>query len=119
MTECGAITTTVDIGGSVDLIRAVPNIPTLSVGKLYPNTKLKVKDLKTGTPLGPSKQGELCVSSPILSSGYWNRPEVNEQNFQEVGGDRWMNTGTSLPIRLQLNRQSIKPTALRRPWLLR
>ncbi|XP_021943573.1 4-coumarate--CoA ligase 1 isoform X1 [Folsomia candida] len=93
MTECGAITTTVDIGGSVDLIRAVPNIPTLSVGKLYPNTKLKVKDLKTGTPLGPSKQGELCVSSPILSSGYWNRPEVNEQNFQEVGGDRWMNTG--------------------------
>jgi acyl-CoA synthetase (AMP-forming)/AMP-acid ligase II len=93
MTECGAITTTVDIGGSVSQIRAVPNIPPLSVGKLYPNTKLRVLDLKSGESLGSNKQGELCVSSPIMCNGYWNRPDENV-NFVTDEHGRWMRTGT-------------------------
>jgi len=93
MTECGAITTTVDIGGSTTEFRAVPKIPPLSVGKLYPNTKLRVYDLETGKTLGPNKQGELCVSSPILCCGYWNRPDENEKNFVSDEHGRWMKTG--------------------------
>lgn len=96
MTECGAITTTVDIGGSVDIIRAVPNIPPLSVGKLYPNTKLKVFDLESGKTVGPGSRGELRVSSPILCAGYWNRAEENANNFREDEHGRWMKTGKIL-----------------------
>jgi acyl-CoA synthetase (AMP-forming)/AMP-acid ligase II len=94
MTECGALTTTVDIGGSVDLIRAVPSIPPLSVGKLYPNTKLKVFALEGDqSTLGPNQHGELCISSPVLCTGYWNRPEENKLNFKEDQEGRWMKTG--------------------------
>lgn len=32
MTECGAITTTVDISGSVEELKAIKNVPPLSVG---------------------------------------------------------------------------------------
>ncbi len=35
MTECGAITTTVDISGSVDEFKAIENVPTTSVGNAF------------------------------------------------------------------------------------
>lgn len=35
MTECGAITTTVDISGSVDEFKAMENVPTTSVGNAF------------------------------------------------------------------------------------
>lgn len=56
---------------------------------MYPNSSLKVLDLATGEPLGPNKNGELCISSPILCAGYYNRPEESIRTFD--GG--WMKTG--------------------------
>ncbi|CAL8086990.1 unnamed protein product [Orchesella dallaii] len=89
MTECGAITTTVDISGSSGQLRGIENVPSTSVGKLYPNTMLKILDLETGNTLGPNQTGEMCVSSPILCAGYYNRPDESEKTFI----DGWMKTG--------------------------
>jgi len=91
MTECAAITTTVDISGDLNEIKALDGIPALSVGKLYPHTKLKVMSLDEETKLmGPGEKGELCVKSPILCSHYWNRPEESRATFNSNG---WMRTG--------------------------
>jgi acyl-coenzyme A synthetase/AMP-(fatty) acid ligase len=88
MTEIGALTTTVDLSGT-NGFRPLENIPHLSVGRLYPNTSLKVLDMDTGKPLGPNEKGELVVRSPIMCAGYWNRPEENASVFE----DGWLKTG--------------------------
>jgi len=88
LTECGAITTTIDLGGH-DEFKSISNHPKLTVGRLYPNTALKVLDLETGKTLGPMERGELAVKSPIMADGYWNRAEETALTF--VGG--WMKTG--------------------------
>ncbi|ODM92165.1 4-coumarate--CoA ligase-like 9 [Orchesella cincta] len=67
----------------------MPNIPPLSCGKLYPNTRLKVLDLETGRALGPGQQGEIAICSPIQCSGYWKGTKENNEQFQ----DGWMRTG--------------------------
>ena len=33
--------------------------------------------------------GEICVSGPLLSGGYWNKPEATAETFR----DGWMHTG--------------------------
>jgi acyl-CoA synthetase (AMP-forming)/AMP-acid ligase II len=88
MTECGALATTVDLSGT-DGYRAIPNVPHLSVGRLYPNTSLKVLDVETGRALGPNEKGELVVRSPIMSIGYWQQPHETQSTF----ADGWLRTG--------------------------
>lgn len=89
MTECAALTTTIDLSGLSQGYRQMPNIPALSCGKLYPNTRLKVIDLDTGRAVGPNQQGEIVVSSPILCSGYWKGSVESNNLFK----DGWMRTG--------------------------
>jgi acyl-CoA synthetase (AMP-forming)/AMP-acid ligase II len=88
MTECGAVSTTVDLNWPHG-IRAIPNLPPLTVGRLYPNTSLKVLDLSTGKTLGPNEKGELAIKSPVMCTGYLNRPEESAKTFQ----DEWLRTG--------------------------
>ena len=80
MTECGAITTTVDLSYPNEY-RVVPSMPPFSVGRLYPNTFLKILDLNTGKSLGPNEKGEVCIKSPVMCAGYWNRAEENAKTF--------------------------------------
>lgn len=42
-----------------------------------------------GKPVPPGEVGEICVSGPLLSGGYWNLPEATAETFR----DGWMHTG--------------------------
>ncbi len=46
-----------------------------SVGIPVIDTEVKVIDLKTGAPVTPGQQGEICIRGPQCMKGYWNRPE--------------------------------------------
>lgn len=49
-----------------------------TVGKAFPETKIRVAD-----------DGEILLSGPAISSGYWNRPEQTSEAFR----DGWFKTG--------------------------
>nr|MBA2524648.1 AMP-binding protein [Pyrinomonadaceae bacterium] len=61
-----------------------------SVGVCAPNTECKIIDLETGVPLGPNKEGEVCVRGPQVMKGYLNRPEATAQT---IDADGWLHTG--------------------------
>lgn len=42
-----------------------------------------------GNPVPRGEVGEICVSGPLLSGGYWNLPEATADTFK----DGWMHTG--------------------------
>jgi fatty-acyl-CoA synthase len=42
-----------------------------------------------GNPVPQGEVGEICVSGPLLSGGYWNLPEATADTFK----DGWMHTG--------------------------
>lgn len=42
-----------------------------------------------GAPVPQGEVGEICVSGPLLSGGYWNLPEETSRTFH----DGWMHTG--------------------------
>ncbi|MEZ0050861.1 fatty-acyl-CoA synthase [Mycobacterium sp. MAA66] len=53
---------------------------------LFARTALLDSD---GNPVPQGEVGEICVSGPLLSGGYWNLPEATADTFK--GG--WMHTG--------------------------
>jgi len=61
-----------------------------SVGFAAPNTECKIIDLESGAPLGPNKEGELCVRGPQIMKGYLNRPE---ETAATIDPDNWLHTG--------------------------
>jgi fatty-acyl-CoA synthase len=50
----------------------------------------KAIDLQTGADLPPGERGELLVRGPIVTPGYFNKPEETEAAFTEDG---WLRTG--------------------------
>jgi fatty-acyl-CoA synthase len=42
-----------------------------------------------GKPVAQGEVGEICVSGPLLSGGYWKLPEATAETFK----DGWMHTG--------------------------
>ncbi|MFL0180293.1 fatty-acid--CoA ligase FadD8 [Mycobacterium sp. SMC-15] len=42
-----------------------------------------------GNPVAQGEVGEICVSGPLLSGGYWKLPEATAETFR----DGWMHTG--------------------------
>jgi len=59
-----------------------------SCGKptLFCRTALLSED---GKPVKQGEVGEICVSGPLVSGGYWNRPDETSKTFH----DGWMHTG--------------------------
>ena len=53
---------------------------------LFARTALLGED---GTPVPPGEVGEICVSGPLLSGGYWKLPDATAETFR----DGWMHTG--------------------------
>lgn len=69
---------------------------TTAIGLPLANVKATLID-EDGTPLPQSAKGELCISGPQVTQGYWHNPERNEKAFinVEVDGmcDRYYRTG--------------------------
>ena len=59
------------------------------VGLPVPGTAFKVCDFNTGELLPLGSEGELCVRSPSLLHGYWQRPEESAAVLK----DGWLHTG--------------------------
>jgi acyl-CoA synthetase (AMP-forming)/AMP-acid ligase II len=69
--------------------RAAGGVPG-TVGRVLPNTELRVVDPATGRDLGPGEPGELLGRGPQVMAGYRNRPEATAAM---VGPDGWLRTG--------------------------
>ncbi|NBF01955.1 AMP-binding protein [Pseudomonas sp. Fl5BN2] len=63
--------------------------PPTFVGLPVPGTEFKVCDFDSGALLPLGSEGELCVRSPSLLQGYWQRPE----DSAAVLRDGWLHTG--------------------------
>lgn len=61
-----------------------------SVGRLLPNTELRVVDPDTGADLGVDEVGELWVRGPQVMRGYLNRPD---ETAAILTADGWIRTG--------------------------
>jgi long-chain acyl-CoA synthetase len=59
------------------------------VGLPVPGTEFKVCDFATGELLPLGSEGELCVRTPSLLKGYWNRPDESAAALR----DGWLHTG--------------------------
>ena len=61
-----------------------------SVGRVMPNTELRVVEPWTGRDLAAGERGELWVRGPQVMAGYLNRPEATA-GIIDAGG--WLRTG--------------------------
>jgi acyl-CoA synthetase (AMP-forming)/AMP-acid ligase II len=61
-----------------------------SIGKVVPNTEVKIVDLATGAVLGARQSGELLIRGPQIMRGYLNRPQETAEAIDEDG---WYHTG--------------------------
>jgi acyl-CoA synthetase (AMP-forming)/AMP-acid ligase II len=61
-----------------------------SVGRVMPNTELRVVDPQTGGDLGPDEDGELWVRGPQNTPGYLGRPAATAEL---IDPDGWLRTG--------------------------
>jgi acyl-CoA synthetase (AMP-forming)/AMP-acid ligase II len=69
--------------------RAAGSVPG-TVGRVMPNTELRVVDPATGRDLGPGRQGELLARGPQVMAGYLHRPAATAAM---VDPDGWLRTG--------------------------
>ncbi|MCM3585927.1 AMP-binding protein [Mesobacillus maritimus] len=74
------------IGTSLDGIDA--KIKGHTVGKPLPMVEVKVVNQER-EELPAGEVGEICIKSPVVCKGYWNRPEANAETFI----DGWCYTG--------------------------
>lgn len=59
------------------------------VGLPVPGTEIKIADFETGELKPIGEEGEINIRTPSLLKGYWEKPEVNEELFD----DGWFKTG--------------------------
>ncbi|MBI90289.1 MAG: hypothetical protein CMG60_09420 [Candidatus Marinimicrobia bacterium] len=59
-----------------------------TVGKASPNVKIKIIN-EDGTSCAPKDTGEIAVFGHMVSHGYWNKPELTKETFQ----NGWVKTG--------------------------
>jgi acyl-CoA synthetase (AMP-forming)/AMP-acid ligase II len=65
-------------------------MPPGSVGRLAPDTELRLVDPATGRDAGPGEPGELWVRGPQVMTGYLGRPEATADM---LGPGGWLRTG--------------------------
>jgi acyl-CoA synthetase (AMP-forming)/AMP-acid ligase II len=61
-----------------------------SIGRIVPNTEVKIVDVVTGAELGEDQDGELLIRGPQIMKGYLNRPEDTTSSIDAEG---WYHTG--------------------------
>lgn len=65
-----------------------------SSGRPVMYVELEVTD-ENGARVAPGVTGELMIRGPIVTPGYWNRPEANRELFTEDG---WFHTGDAAQV---------------------
>lgn len=76
--------------GALAIPRRGQETPVGSVGKLIPNTQLRVVDPVSGRDMGAGEYGELWVKGPQVMRGYLDNPEATAAM---VDSDGWLHTG--------------------------
>ncbi len=84
--------------GVAEASDAAQNARTLvGCGRAMPDTKIVVAHPESMTACAPDEVGEIWVSSPSVTQGYWNRPEETEQIFHaylaDTGEGPFLRTG--------------------------
>jgi len=67
-----------------------PNPPPGAVGKLIPNTEMRLVSLETGQDVGPGESGEILIRGPQVMKGYLGRPAETDAVIDPEG---WLHTG--------------------------
>jgi fatty-acyl-CoA synthase len=64
-----------------------------SVGKPLLHTRVRVVD-ESFRDVVPGQIGEVVISGPNITPGYWQRPDANESSFTiDEHGNRWLHSG--------------------------
>ncbi len=64
-----------------------------SVGKPLLHTRVRVVDAHF-EDVAPGVVGEVVISGPNITPGYWNRPDANASSFTiDAHGNRWLHSG--------------------------
>jgi len=66
------------------------SIVTCALGPEWEKRPWSVGRPVPGVEVATSAEGELCVRGPVVTAGYWNRPEATADAF---GADGWLRTG--------------------------
>ena len=61
-----------------------------SIGKVVPNTEVRIADVVTGEDLATRQDGELLIRGPQIMKGYLRRPE---ETAESIDRDGWYHTG--------------------------
>ncbi|MGZ8376231.1 MAG: AMP-binding protein [Gemmatirosa sp.] len=66
-----------------------------SVGMPLPDVDIRLVDLETGTvDVAPGEPGEVLLSAPQVTPGYWDRPEETDDVLRaDASGRTWLHTG--------------------------
>ena len=67
-----------------------------SVGVPMPGVDVMIVAPKSIDRVAPGDVGELLVSGPNVSRGYWERPEATAESYIELDGKRWFRSGDSM-----------------------
>ena len=82
----------VDAGDQDRMVRTL-----VSSGHALPDTKIVIVDPETLTACAPDQVGEIWVSGPSVTQGYWNRPEETERAchacLKDTGDGPFLRTG--------------------------
>ena len=84
--------------GIAEASDAAQNVRTLvGSGRAMPDTKIVVAHPESMTACAPDEVGEIWVSSPSVTQGYWNRPEETNRIFNaylaDTGEGPFLRTG--------------------------
>lgn len=87
----GPTEATITVLGGRILVDPVPGTP-LSVGRPLPNVRVSLRR-SDGSPVPPGQPGELWLGGVGITSGYLNRPELNDELFISTPEGRLYRSG--------------------------
>ena len=61
-----------------------------------PGVEVMIVAPKTTDRVETGEVGELLVSGPNVSAGYWERPEATAEAYLQIDGRRWFRSGDSM-----------------------